>query len=126
MKLFKHGAEPWQIAAARYIVGCEHGSTMSNLKAKLIELGYELHDIQVSAFWGEEVISPAGRKFSRSKVNPPGEDSEHIYQAPLDLVQKITDYDELKEARINAKNAFWLSVITIIIAFVTLAITAIS
>jgi len=39
-------------------------------------------------------------------------------------VQKIADYEELKEARKNAKNAFWFSIMSLIIAFITLAITS--
>lgn len=63
-------------------------------------------------------MNPQGRQYSRNDVNG-------MWIPPLDLVSKVTDYDELKEARKNAKSAFRLSIIAIVISTVTLIITAI-
>jgi len=39
-------------------------------------------------FFEEEIFSPPGRKFSRNDV-------AGVWVPPLDLVSKVTDYDEL-------------------------------
>ncbi len=109
--------EPWQIVAARYCVEhSEKGFEEKDLKSYVQSL-YSVSDGHVSQFIEEELHFPLGSKFSRS-----GRGGYWI--PPLELVSKVTDYDELKEARKNSKNAFWLSIIAIVISAITLIITA--
>lgn len=113
----KINKEPWQIAAARFCVdNSEKGFEEKDLKS-FIQLHYSVSDGHVNQFIEEEIHFPLGSKFSRS-----GRGGYWI--PPLELVSKITDYDELKEARRNSKNAFWLSMIAIIISVITLIVTA--
>jgi hypothetical protein len=99
--------EPWQIAAARFCVeNSEKGFTTDALK-EFVHSKYEVHDAYVMQFIEEELQAPSGRQYSRT-----GRAGGWI--PPLDLVSKVTDYDELKEARLNAKNAFWISMAALI------------
>ena len=50
-------------------------------------------------------------------------DDHFQYVLTSDAFFKLIDYEELKEARKNAKNAFWFSITAIIIASITLIIT---
>lgn len=114
---FKKEKEPWQISAARYCVDqAEKGFTEDDLRIYIKSL-YEVEDYNISSFFNEEIIEPTGRKFSRNYIN---KDGENFWVPPLDLVSKVTDYDELKEARKNARQAFWLSIIAIIISAITI------
>lgn len=107
--------EPWQIAAARYCVAnSERGFVKIDLE-KYMKSQYTVSEAHLNQFFDEEIISPTGRQHSR---NPRGN-----WIPPLDLVSKITDYDELREARKNAKQAFWLSIIAIIISGITLIVS---
>ena len=109
--------EPWQIAAARYCVEhSEKGFEEKDLKS-FVQSHYSVSDGHVSQFLEEEIHFPLGSTYSRT-----GRGGSWI--PPLELVSKVTDYDELKEARKNSKNAFWLSIIAIIISAITLIITA--
>lgn len=109
--------EPWQIAAARFCVkNSEKGFEEKDLKA-FIQSYYSVSDGHVSQFIEEEIHFPLGSKYSRT-----GRGGYWI--PPLELVSKVTDYDELKEARRNSKNAFWLSIVAIIISVITLMVTA--
>ena len=110
--MIKIKKEPWQIVAARYCVdNSEKGFDQEGLK-KYIKSLYNVSDAHVNQFWEEEIYLPTGRKYSRNaRVN---------WIPPLDLVSKVTDYDELREARKNAKQAFWLAIIAIIISATTL------
>ena len=109
--------EPWQIVAARFCVkNSEKGFKEEDLKT-FIQSHYSVSDGHVSQFIEEEIYLPLGSKFSRN-----GRGGYWI--PPLELVSKVTDYDELKEARRNSKNAFWLSMIAITISAVTLIVTA--
>ncbi len=113
-----HKKEPWQIAAARYCVeNSEKGFTQEDLK-KCISSNYAVSEAHFSQFVEEELQSPAGRQFSRVG-------KEGLWIPPLDLVSKVTDYDELKEARKNSQNAFCLSIIAIIISAITLVVAII-
>lgn len=113
----KRPKEPWQIVAARYCVeNSEKGFTNDGLK-KYISNIYNISDGHLSQFIEEELQFPLGSKYSRTTRNG-------YWIPPLELVSKVTDYDELKEARKNAKNAFWLSMVAIIISAVTLMVTA--
>ncbi len=109
--------EPWQIAAARFCAeNSEKGFEEKDLKV-FIQSHYSVSDGHVSQFIEEEIHFPLGSKFSRS-----GRGGYWI--PPMELVSKVTDYDELKEARRNSKNAFWLSMVAIIISAITLLVTA--
>ena len=108
--------EPWQIVAARFCVqNSEKGFDTEALK-KYIQSVYSVSDGHVNQFVEEELQMPPGNKFSRSSRGS-------LWIPPLELVSKVTDYDELKEARKNAKNAFLLSMIAIIISAITLWVT---
>jgi len=109
--------EPWQIAAARYCVeNSEKGFKSEDLK-KYIQNFYSVSSGHIDQFIQEEIHFPLGSKYNRN-----ARDGQWI--PPLELVSKVTDYDELKEARKNSKNAFLLSIIAIIISALTLIITA--
>ncbi len=109
--------EPWQIAAARYCAtNSEKGFTKESL-IKHIQSLYETKEGFVRQFYEEEICKPAGRENMRSYIST---EIGGIWIPPLDLVSKITDYDELKEARKNAKQAFWLAIVAIIISTITL------
>ena len=102
--------EPWQRAAARYCAENSEGFSLADLK-KYIQDIYPVSDGHVSQFIEEEIQSPSGRQHSRM-----GRGAEGLWIPPLDLVSKVTDYDELRHARKNAKDAFWLSIVAILIS----------
>jgi hypothetical protein len=105
--------EPWQIAAARFCVEhSEKGFEFKELK-DFINANYKVRDRHLEFFVQEEIQHPTGRQFSRQ-----GDNGNWV--PPLSLVSMVTDYDELKEARKNAKNAFYFSIIAIVISLLTL------
>ena len=109
--------EPWQIGAARFcVVHSEKGFEFKELK-DFINANYKIRDRHLELFVQEEIQHPTGRQFSRQ-----GDDGNWV--PPLSLVSMMTDYDELKEARKNARQAFWLSFTAIIISLITLIISA--
>ena len=109
--------ESWQIAAARYcVVNAEKGFSESGLQ-KYIKSLYAVDERHIRQFYKEEICKPAGREYARDFIST---EKGGVWTPPLDLVSKITDYDELQEARKNARQAFWLSIIAIIISTVTL------
>lgn len=113
----KKEKEPWQIVAARYCVEhSEKGFEEKDLK-NYVQSRYSVSDGHMSQFIEEELQSPPGSKHSRMGRGG-------FWIPPLELVSKVTDYDELKEARRNSKNAFRLSMVAIIISAITLFITA--
>lgn len=104
--IFKNRKDPWQISAARYCVeNSEKGFEEKDLKS-FVQLHYSVSDGHMSQFIQEELQFPLGSKFSRT-----GRGGYWI--PPLELVSKVTDYDELKEARGNSVKAFVLSMIAI-------------
>lgn len=107
--------EPWQIAAARYCVkNSEKGFTEQELKNHIQDI-YSVSNGHFNQFVEEELQLPSGRKFSRS-----GRDGYWI--PPLELVSKVTDYDELREARKSAQRASCLSIVAIIITSLSLLV----
>jgi|GEM_PF-2449550 len=112
----KKTKEPWQIVAARYCVeNSEKGFNVLALKDYL-KTKYDIQDRHFTQFIDEEIQLPSGRKFSRNAG------LDNLWIPPLDLVSKITDYDELQEARRNSKSAFRLSLLAIAISVVSTAI----
>ncbi|MBI2024773.1 MAG: hypothetical protein HYT03_01610 [Candidatus Harrisonbacteria bacterium] len=112
--------EPWQIAAARYCINnAERGFTKKGLE-EYIRPSYSLNERHIEQFYDEEIYKPVGREHTRSFVKT---EEGGLWIPPLDLVSKITDHDELQEVRKNAKNAFWLSIVAIIISSITLVVT---
>lgn len=112
----KHKKEPWQIAAARYCVNnAESGFTFKELEAHINSL-YRVQKEHIQQFYTEEIEKPAGREYARHYINT-GEGG--LWIPPLDLVSKITDYDELQEARKSARRAFNISIAAIIISIFT-------
>lgn len=105
--------EPWQITAGRFcVLNSEGGFTLEELQAH-IQLLHKVSDHQVRIFWEEEIHFPSGSTYSRNAV-----DGRWI--PPLDLVSKITDYDELHEARKNAVDARTFAIRAIIVSLVAL------
>jgi hypothetical protein len=112
--------EPWHIAAARFCVdNAESGVTSTELKNHIKELGYKVSGHHLEFFFQEELQQPTGRQFSRVPENG-------RYTPPLEMVSTITDFDELREARKNSKQAFWLGFIAIVISLITLLFTALN
>ncbi len=107
--------EPWQITAARYCVENSERSFTKQELEKYIKSLYNVNDWQLNQFFEEEIYLPTGRKFTRTH-------NQQNWIPPLELVSKITDYDELKEARKNARQAFWLAIIAIIISAIALIV----
>lgn len=104
----KGNKESWQIAAARYCVeNSEKGFALDDLK-KYIQSVYSVSDGHVSQFIEEELQMPPGNKFSRS--------ARGSWIPPLELVSKVTDYDELKEARESSRKAIYVAIGSLIIA----------
>lgn len=112
----KKNKEPWQIAAARYCVeNSEQGFEFGDLKV-FVNKYYKVNERHIEFFIQEEIQRPGGRQFSRN-----GDSGNWV--PPLSLVSMVTDYDELKEARKNARQAFWMSSIAIVISLITLLST---
>jgi len=112
--IHRKNVEPWQIFAARYLLDkSESGVKIEEFK-EYIHLNYNVEDIQLQHFFRDEIEIPAGRNFSTARKPGP----ERRWIPPLDLVSMVVDYDELKDARRNARNAFWLSIIAIVISIV--------
>ncbi len=110
--------EPWQIAAARFCVNNSEKGFDKNRLEEYVKSRYGVSEAHLNQFWEEEIYAPAGRQYSR---NPRGN-----WIPPLDLVSKVTDYDELREARKNARQAFWLAVVAIIISAITLIVSVLN
>lgn len=109
----KDNKDPWQISAAKFCVdNSETGFSQDDLR-KFIKKNYSVSDGHIEQFIEEELNFPLGSKFSRNGRNG-------LWIPTLELVSKITDYEELREARKNSKNAFWLSIIAIMISLITL------
>ncbi len=109
--------EPWHIAAARFCVeNAESGFTEQAVRDYIKGKGYSVSDRHLSFFFQEEIQQPVGRQFGRGNDNG-------SYVPSLEMVATITDFDELREARNNSKQAFWLGFIAIIISLVTLLVT---
>lgn len=106
----KKDKEPWQIAAARFCVNkSETGFTTEELGKYVRSIYKELSEAHLNQFFEEEIFLPTGRKFSRTH-------KAGYWIPPLELVSKITDYDELREARKNSKEAKRLAITAIIIS----------
>ncbi len=109
--------EPWHIAAARFCVrNAEQGFTEKDVKEFIKGKGYQVSDRHLSFFFQEEVQQPVGRQYGRGNDNG-------SYVPSLQMVTTITDYDELKEARKNSKQAFWLGFVAIVISLATLIVS---
>jgi predicted alpha/beta hydrolase family esterase len=109
--------EPWHITAARYCIdNADRGFSATDLSRYIKEHFPHLHKEHINAFFLEEIMSPAGRKHSRYKQGL------LRYSPPLDLVSKVVEFDELKEARKNAVEARWLSIVAIIISLLSVLI----
>lgn len=107
--------EPWQIAAARYCVAhAEEGFTQESL-IKHIESSYKVSKQHLQQFCDEEIYKPAGREHLRSYVQT---EKGGIWIPPLDLVSKITDYDELQEARESSRKAMYIATGSLIVAII--------
>lgn len=107
--------EPWQIAAARYCVGnAEKGFTKKGL-GEHIESSYSVNKNYIEQFYNEEIYKPAGRDHTRDFVKT---EDGGLWMPPLDLVSKITDYDELQEARVSSKRAIYIAIGSLLLAIV--------
>lgn len=118
----KSTEDPWQISAARYCVeSSEKGFTKEDLNRYIEEKYKSVSRAQLGRFFEEEIQHPTGREYPRTSFQDDGKTEKWI--PTLDLVSKITDFDELREARCNARQAFWLSLIAIIISAITLIVS---
>jgi hypothetical protein len=104
--------EPWQIAAARYCVTHSEGFTKEGL-VKHIEASYKINALYIEQFYNEEIYKPAGREHTRTWI--PGSGGG-IWTPPLDLVSKITSYDELQEARESSREAMRIATGSFVVA----------
>jgi hypothetical protein len=133
MKFLKHKKEPWHIAAARYCFHDDKGFTLEELTSFIKETYPKVSKSAVRRFFEDEIKNPAGFKNGRQhieggvKTKSPDSNQKWIntnrWSAPLDLVSKVTDYDELKEARKNAKQARNFSLGAIAIAILTIFVS---
>lgn len=106
--------EPWQITAARYCIdNADRGFSREDFIRYIKEHFSHLHKKHVLRFFMEEIYKPTGREHSRH------EKGLLRYIPPLDLVSKVVEFDELKEARKNAVEARWLSIVAIIISLLS-------
>ena len=112
---FDREKEPWQIAAARYCVSHSECGFTKEALVKYIEASYEVNNRYVEQFWDEEIYKPAGREHTRTWLqNAAG----GLWTPPLDLVSRITDYDELQEARKRSRQAMLIATSSLIIAII--------
>lgn len=103
--------EPWQIVAARFCVE-RNEFTLKELQDFLRGLPYMIPEDHIRNFFIENIQHPSGRQFNRDPRKLP-DVNETFWTAPSELVSMITDYDELKEARKNARNAWWFSLLAL-------------
>ena len=114
----KREKEPWQIVAARFCVERKE-FTLQQLQEFLKKPPHNIHEHHIRNFFTENIQHPAGRQFSREFRK----ESEGVvyHTAPTELVSMITDFDELREARNNAANAWtmalWALIVGIVAAF---------
>jgi hypothetical protein len=116
MNLVKKTKEPWQIAAARWCVDHSEEFTQAELNAFIKKEHPSVHNTHIEFFFQQEIKQPSGRQHSRGYV-------DGTWTPPLDLVSKVTDYDELREARKNSKWAFRFALLANAIAATTLYLT---
>ena len=118
--------EPWQITAARFCVeNSSRGFTVTQLTNYLRSLNIDFtneHN-QIDFFFSEEILSPGGSRFQRSPI---AQENGYVYQAPLALVQKIQDYDELVEARKNSRNAIYFALASIVLACISIIVQVVN
>jgi hypothetical protein len=108
--------EPWQIAAARYCVdNSEEGFTDKDLKEYIKSLYNKVSEVQINQFFEEEIYKPTGREYHRNWFKV---EDKNKWTPPLDLVSKITDYDELQEARESSRKAMNIATGSLIVAII--------
>jgi len=113
--IFNQEKEPWQIAAARCCVeNSELGFTKDGL-IRHIESSYKVNNRHIEQFWDEEIYKPSGREHTRPWLSG---SSGSLWIPPLDLVSKITDYDELQEARRSSRQAMLIATGSLVIAII--------
>lgn len=97
--------EPWQIAAARF---CVHKVEFSlqELEQFLENPPYNVDHQVVRNFFTESIQAPPGRSVTRDFRTVSG---IQFWTAPTELVSMITDFEELQDARKNARSAFKIS-----------------
>jgi hypothetical protein len=113
----QNNKEPWQIVAARFFVeNSEKGFSEAEYKEYVLKT-YQIPERHLHQFFIETIQLPAGRDYTTMK-----RDGVDGWIPPMELVSVVTDYDELKEARKNSKNAFVLSLMAIILSVVSICI----
>lgn len=100
-----HMKESWQIAATRFCVE-KPEFTFQELRIFLESEPYKIPDGHITAFFRETIQHPSGRQFNRQERL---ENDKRYWTATVDMASTIIDYDELKDARKNARHAFWIS-----------------
>ncbi len=114
--IYEEAKEPWQIAAARWCVEHSKSFIRGELEEYITSKYIGVHKRHVEFFFQQEIQQPSGRNHNRDAV-------EGTFTPPLDLVSKVIDHDELREARKNAWSAQRLAIISIIISSTTLLAT---
>ncbi len=110
--------EPWQITVGRYCVESSTDGFTKVMFSEFIKESYtQYDDIQINQFF--DWFANTGLISSLKKVDGVG-----YYQAKLELVQSIVDFDELRLARRTAESADRNSKLAIGIALITLIISA--
>src|SRR3989344_8550176 len=105
----RNNKEPWQIAAARYcVINSERGFDTQDL-IRYIKSLYSVRDGHLSQFIEEALQSTSGRQHSRMVRGG-------LWIPPLELVSKVTDYDELREARESSKKAMYIAIASLVLA----------
>src|SRR5262245_3115625 len=107
-------SEPWQIAAARFCVERSE-FTLKELETFLEEAPHKIPHEHVRNFFIENIQNPAGRQFNR-EFRKSVEGQGGFWTAPPDLVSMITDYDELRHARLSAKSAWRWAVAAFVVS----------
>lgn len=101
--------EPWQIGAARFCTEKQTGFTQRELFDYLD--GLNVPKSAQRSFFTDSISSPMGSKYGR-------QDDGGVWTAPVELVSMVIDYDELKEARRNARHAWYFSLAAVVITSV--------
>lgn len=105
----KNEREPWQIIAAKFCVeNSEKGFSFKELSDYILSV-CSVKEAYIRQFYEEEVQSPSGRNYPRNAV-------DGQWAPPLDLVAKVTDYEELKEARESSRQAMKMAIASLILA----------
>lgn len=111
--------EPWQIDAMRWFIErAESGFLQVDFTEYMKKTHPKLSPRFISMFFNETITQPVGRSYGRTS------DSDGRWYPPIELVAIVIEYDELVEARQNAKRAFYISILALGAAVIVPLISA--